>query len=553
MKKIGFRSCKISTKIIGLSVLSITLMLLGLFLYFMPFMQSRITDEKRVATRNAVDIAFALMADYDARVQKGEFSVQEAQKRALARIKSLRYNKTEYFWVNDTHPIMMMHAMKPELDGKDLSETKDPNGKKLFVEMVKVCNEKGEGFVDYMWPKPGQDKPVPKISYVKLYSPWGWIIGSGIYIDDITAEMSQVRKKVLAGAAVLCIVIILSALLLARIITKPLKLGVVFADKLAEGDFTIADLQINSNDEAGLLSIALNKTKNQLGNLLNTAMGNVASNASQVASASEELSATVQQMADRIDKQTSKSEQVATAATEMSQTVIDIAKNASGISTSADDTLKIVQNGEEVVRQAIDEVRHISTNVIQSSEIITSLGERSKQIVAIVDVIKDIADQTNLLALNAAIEAARAGEQGRGFAVVADEVRKLADKTTKATAEVGTMITAIRDETTKAVAAMTQSQRSVDKGVSLSAEAGDALHMILESMQSLQSMVQQIASATEEMSSVSEHISMDIEVVASTSKETSGGAREIASASTNLARLSSDLQDITKSFKTTIR
>ena len=553
MKKIGFRSCKISTKIIGLSVLSITLMLLGLFLYFMPFMQSRITDEKRVATRNAVDIAFALIADYDARVQKGEFSVQEAQKRALARIKSFRYNKTEYFWINDTHPIMMMHAMKPELDGKDLSETKDPNGKKLFVEMVKVCNEKGEGFVDYMWPKPGQDKPVPKISYVKLYSPWGWIIGSGIYIDDITAEMSQVRKKVLAGAAVLCIVIILSALLLARIITKPLKLGVVFADKLAEGDFTIADLQINSHDEAGLLSIALNKTKNQLGNLLNTAMGNVASNASQVASASEELSATVQQMADRIDKQTSKSEQVATAATEMSQTVIDIAKNASGISTSADDTLKIVQNGEEVVRQAIDEVRHISTNVIQSSEIITSLGERSKQIVAIVDVIKDIADQTNLLALNAAIEAARAGEQGRGFAVVADEVRKLADKTTKATAEVGTMITAIRDETTKAVAAMTQSQRSVDKGVSLSAEAGDALHMILESMQSLQSMVQQIASATEEMSSVSEHISMDIEVVASTSKETSGGAREIASASTNLARLSSDLQDITKSFKTTIR
>ena len=553
MRKIGLRNCTISTKITGLSVLSITLMLLGLFLYFMPFMQSRITDEKRVATRNAVDVAFALMAEYDARAQKGEFSVQEAQKRALARIKSLRYNKTEYFWVNDTHPIMMMHAMKPDLDGKGLSETKDPNGKKLFVEMVNVCNEKGEGFVDYMWPKPGQDKPVPKISYVKLYSPWGWIIGSGIYIDDITAEMSQVRKKVLAGAAVLCIVIILSALLLAHIITKPLKLGVSFANKMAEGDFTIADLQIKSNDEASLMSIALNKTKNQLGNLLNTAMGNVASNASQVASASEELSATVQQMTARIDEQTNKSEQVATAATEMSQTVIDIAKNASGISTSADDTLKIVQNGQEVVRQAIDEVRHISTNVIQSSEIITSLGERSKQIVAIVDVIKDIADQTNLLALNAAIEAARAGEQGRGFAVVADEVRKLADKTAKATAEVGTMITAIRDETSKAVAAMTQSQSSVDKGVSLSAEAGDALHMILKSMQSLQSMVQQIASATEEMSSVSEHISMDIEVVASTSKETSSGAREIASASTNLARLSADLQDITKSFKTTGR
>jgi methyl-accepting chemotaxis protein len=165
-------------------------------------------------------------------------------------------------------------------------------------------------------------------------------------------------------------------------------------------------------------------------------------------------------------------------------------------------------------------------------------------------VIKDIADQTNLLALNAAIEAARAGEQGRGFAVVADEVRKLAEKTSKATAEVGEMIGAIQDETSKAVQAMTESQTRVEKGVSLSAEAGDALHKILNSVQGLQSMVQQIASATEEMSTVSDTISSDIEIVASVSMETSNSAAEIKGASNNLAKLSSDLQEVTRKFKT---
>jgi methyl-accepting chemotaxis protein len=319
---------------------------------------------------------------------------------------------------------------------------------------------------------------------------------------------------------------------------------------MAEGDFTAVDLDVKSKDEAGTLAAALNKTKNDLSHLLNTAMGSVASTATQVASASEELSATVREITRRLDEQAKKSTQVATAATEMSQTVVDIAKNASNIAMSAIDTLKIAETGERVVSQTVNEVQVISTTVSESASRITTLGERSKQIFEIVDVIKDIADQTNLLALNAAIEAARAGEQGRGFAVVADEVRKLAEKTSKATAEVGEMIGAIQDETNKAVQAMTESQTRVEKGVSLSAEAGDALHKILVSVQGLQSMVQQIASATEEMSTVSDTISSDIEVVANVSKETSSSAGEIEGASNNLARLSADLQEVTRKFKT---
>ncbi|HMK59651.1 MAG TPA: methyl-accepting chemotaxis protein [Dissulfurispiraceae bacterium] len=540
---------KISIKIIGLSVFGIIMMLIGLFSFYLPLMQSRLIEQKRETTRNTVDVAFSLVADYDRRVQKGELTLQDAQSRAISRIKDLRYDNIEYFWINDMHPTMIMHPIKSELNGKDLSDVKDPNGKKLFIEMVKECKDKGAGYVDYMWPKPGQEKPVPKVSYVKLYAPWGWILGSGLYVDDVMTEIAKIRNKILVGSAIISIAIMLASVFLSSILTKPLKLGVAFANKMAQGDFTIPDLKVRFNDEVGKMAVALNKTKNDLGNILNTAMSSVSSSSSQVASASEELSATVKEIGQRIDEQASRSERVATATAQMSQTVIDVAKNASGIATSADSTLRTVKDGEDVVGKSIEEVKRISSNVVQTSGIIAALGERSQQIVTIVGVIEDIADQTNLLALNAAIEAARAGEQGRGFAVVADEVRKLAEKTSKATSEVASMIGAIRDETAKAVTAMAESQVSVQNGVSLSSEAGAALRAILDSMQQLQSMVQQIASATEEMSTVAEHISADIEVVASVSKETSTSTHEIETASMNLARLSADLQNVTSKFK----
>ncbi len=174
---------------------------------------------------------------------------------------------------------------------------------------------------------------------------------------------------------------------------------------------------------------------------------------------------------------------------------------------------------------------------------------RQKNIGEIVSVIKDIADQTNLLALNAAIEAARAGEQGRGFAVVADEVRKLAERTSKATSEIGSMIGAIQDEVQKAVASMNEGTKRVEIGVEYSSNAGEALKNIVRSVDNLQSMVQQIASATEEMSTVSEQISSDIETIANVSKETSAGSEQIAQSSSDLARLASKLSDLVRQFR----
>jgi methyl-accepting chemotaxis protein len=233
----------------------------------------------------------------------------------------------------------------------------------------------------------------------------------------------------------------------------------------------------------------------------------------------------------------------------MSKTVVDIAKNASSMANSATGTTKIAREGESIVSRSVEEVKAIADTVNESSRLMASLGERSKQIGDIIDVIKDIADQTNLLALNAAIEAARAGEQGRGFAVVADEVRKLAERTSQATTEIGSMIGAIQHEVEKAVRNMSDGTKQVAVGVEFAAKAGDALHNIVSSVQGLQAIVQQIASATEEMSSTSEQISSDIETIASVSRETSSSSEQIARSASDLAELSSTLQRLVGRFK----
>ena len=332
--------------------------------------------------------------------------------------------------------------------------------------------------------------------------------------------------------------------LVSRSITEPLSRALSIANSLSEGDLTVK-IEFTRKDEVGrLLSAMQNMVRS-----LRSMTSKISSSSSTIASSSEELSATVDEISTRVNEEANKANQVATESAEMSQTVLDIAKNASNIAISSNDTLKVAHEGKGIVTRTVDEVLEISRTVSESAHLITSLGERSKQIGEIINVIKDIADQTNLLALNAAIEAARAGEQGRGFAVVADEVRKLAERTSKATTEISGMIQGIQSETDQAVSAMGNSLKRVELGAKLSTEAGDALQRIVESVNGLQSMVQMIASATEEMSTVSESISSDIEVIASVSQQTGASATQIKQASLDLSKVSLELKNEVNKFK----
>lgn len=330
-----------------------------------------------------------------------------------------------------------------------------------------------------------------------------------------------------------------------RRITRPLADGVKMTGMIAKGDLTADDLRIHSNDEIGFLASTLNAMKRSLSDMI----GSIITTSGQVASASEELSTTVSQITQRIGEQAAKAQQVATSASQMSTTVTEMAKNASNIADSAKTTLSIATEGSGVVDKTVSEVQTIAEMVTQSSRMIISLGNRSKQIGEIIIVINEIADQTNLLALNAAIEAARAGEHGRGFAVVADEVKKLAERTTSSTKEIGGMITDIQRETAGSVKSMDECLKRVETGVSLSTKAGQSLAKIVESVGALQTMIEHIAASTEEMSATSGEISEYIEVIADISQETSTSSGHIASASDELSRLSIDLKLMAERFR----
>jgi methyl-accepting chemotaxis protein len=208
MKFVRFKDWGIFQKVMSISIILNVLMLMSAFFYLIPLVEQKLMEEKRNATKDVLDIAYTLVAAYANRIDTGELTIQTAQQRALSVIKQLRYRDNDYFWINDLEPKMLMHPNFPELDGKNLSNDQDPTGKYLFVEMVNICKEKGEGFVNYLWPKPGTTQPVLKLSYVKLFKPWGWIVGSGIYIDDIQVEITRMRWNIIA-ATMICVFIVL--------------------------------------------------------------------------------------------------------------------------------------------------------------------------------------------------------------------------------------------------------------------------------------------------------------------------------------------------------
>jgi methyl-accepting chemotaxis protein len=314
--------------------------------------------------------------------------------------------------------------------------------------------------------------------------------------------------------------------------------------KMAEGDMTVRVTSDYKGDHQ-----LLKNSVNTVSGSLDKALQDVTNAVSATASASSQISSSTEEMAAGAQEQSSQANEVASAVEQMTKTIIDNSRNASNAAETAKKAKNSASEGGKVVEETIAGMKRIAEVVNVSAETVKALGKSSEQIGEIIGVIDDIADQTNLLALNAAIEAARAGEQGRGFAVVADEVRKLAERTTKATKEIASMIKQIQKDTSGAVVSMNEGTSEVSKGIKLADKAGESLGEIVTVSQTVTDMITQIASASEEQSSTSEQISKNIEAISAVTGETASGTQQMARAAEDLNRLTENLQQLISKFK----
>ncbi len=324
----------------------------------------------------------------------------------------------------------------------------------------------------------------------------------------------------------------------------PVKEGADVLSVMAKGDLTIRVKGEYKGDHQ-LIKKSINTLGDSLGKLItevNEAVGATASSSTEISSSTEEMAAGA-------EEQSQQSTEIAGAVEQMTKTILETTKNANLASDSAKDAGNVAKSGGKVVEETIEGMNKIAEVVRKSAATVQALGKSSDQIGEIVQVIDDIADQTNLLALNAAIEAARAGEQGRGFAVVADEVRKLAERTTKATKEIAAMIKQIQKDTGGAVNSMNEGTEEVEKGIELADKAGKSLKEIIEGSNKVVDIASQVAAASEEQSSAAEQISKNIESITSVTNQSAAGVQQVARAAEDLNRLTDNLQKLINRFK----
>ncbi|KQV81731.1 methyl-accepting chemotaxis protein [Rhizobium sp. Root1220] len=589
------RNVKISTRLYTLVVMALAILVLTIA-FFLNYSHARLESERKNGLAQMDATAIAIFQKYYKLEQAGTMTREQAQTAAKDVISTMRYGGNGYFWINDMHPTMIMHPIKPELNGTDLSQNKDPNGKFIFVEFANTVKKSGEGFVDYYWPKPGAADPVLKYSHVVGFEPWGWVVGTGVYADDLAALYRQnalwAALTCLAGA----IVIISVAFAIVRSVTLPIARLQGAMNAIAAEEHTVEISDHDRRDEIGQMAKALlvlrdsvhdrvvmrDRESEQQRVIDDERRGNEAS----WRSAADRQSFAIQSLGAGLEKLAAGDLTVAigdigddygklrgdfnTAVDALNGVIQAIAESSRIVNDSAGDISEATNNLSKRTEQqaaaleetaaALDEitatvktaserasearemVAETKASAGKSGEIVRNavtamncIEDSSNRIGQIIGVIDEIAFQTNLLALNAGVEAARAGEAGRGFAVVAQEVRELAQRSASAAKEIKALIS--------------KSASEVGNGVTLVRSTGDALVEIEELVNRVNAHVDSIATAAREQATGLHEINTSVNHMDQMTQQNAAMVEETTAASQTLAEESHQLSGLLANFR----
>ncbi len=565
----------IKRKIILVLALILFFFALVIFGFLIPQVNKNMINLKKEKLKEIVQAGISLLTTVEKMQKDGKYTLQEAQALGIKYIKEMRFGpeNKDYIWINDFQPKMIMHPYRTDLDGKDLSDYKDPHGKFLFKEFVDVCSKAGEGFVDYDWQwKDREDLIVEKVSFVKTFEPWKWIIGTGIYLEDVKEEIKSIKLLITIVFVFVILASFLGVVLLAGAIASPIIKVEKNLRDVSAGDLTI-NLEVRGTDEVGSLVKNFNEFVGSIKNVIK----NIKLIADELAVSSEEMNAATQSFSDNAQNQSATAEEITATVEEVSAGMDNVAIGAgrqfeklNQLIGQINDLSRLINEMGNRMQETQKMVEDVTTRAQKGDESLRAMNssmikisDSSNEMSSIVNIINTISDQINLLSLNAAIEAARAGDAGRGFAVVADEISKLADKTATSINEISKLIKGNDDEIRKGmqnVNETVENTKIIIKGVGSIRELIQAVYDNMKKQLDVNSVVNEMAdevkaSASEIKSSTEEQKNAVFEIVKSITnineltQANASGSEQMSANSITVTNTAEDLKRKVEFFK----